>query len=111
MQRLDPARLADAARFLEAEHNDVAKFLRALAAADGDARARVARKAALRAIWRTRYFGTARTAAARLIAVEWQAVAAGHDVPADVAEAYADLAGIRPISPRAIVDDLDPSMD
>ena len=111
MQRLDPARLADAARFLEAEHGDVAEFLRGLAAADGDARARVARKAALRAIWRVRYFGMARTAAARLIAVEWAAVAAGHDVPADVAEAYADLAGIRPISPRAIVDDLDPSMD
>ena len=110
MQRLDPSRLADAARYLEAEHGDVAAFLRGLAAADGDARSRMARKAALRRIWRTRYFGTARTAAARLIAIEWQAVAAGHDVPAEIAEAYADLAGMRPLAWRAIADDLDPGM-
>ena len=110
MQRLDPARLADAARFLEAEHGDVAKFLRALAAQGGDDRAKVERKAALRAVWRALYPGEQRTTAARLIAVEWAAHAAGHPIPQDRACAYERLAGFRPVAWRTIADDLDPAM-
>lgn len=105
--RLDPSALIDAARALDGSHAEVAAFLRGMAARDGNDRARIIRRAALRRIRVKRHQWQARTAAARLIAAEWQAVSRGFPVPEEVAEAYAPLAGMRPLAWRAIADDLD----
>jgi hypothetical protein len=111
VKRLPPESLALAARSLDADHPAVAEFLRSLAAQPGQDRARVERRAALRGIWTRLYPGELRTVAARLIAVEWQAIAGGFGVPEEIAVAYSALAGYRPLAWRAIADDLDPAMD
>lgn len=101
---------AAAADLIESEYPRAASALRAVAVPRQE-KPRALRRRMLRRIWRDQHWDLSRTAAARVIAVEWKSWIPyqGDELPGTAAEAFARLrdAEIRPIAWRQIADDLD----
>jgi hypothetical protein len=106
--------LLAAADRVAAEFPFAASTLRALAVPRQASDPRSLRRIILRQMWRRHYFGTARTAAARLLSAAWASWEPGEEpeLPGTLGEGFARLArlGAAPLRWRQIADDLDPTL-